>query len=138
FNLSQNATDYLWFFDDGNTSNQHSPVHTYEEVGFYNVMLVAYNGEDCSDTAVKKIEVYQDFFFYIPNAFTTDNDGLNETFKPIGTGFKPETFEMKIFGMDMFRIWSHDTDCFGRVFIGTHKVSYINQRSEIRMACRID
>lgn len=97
FNLSQNATDYLWFFDDGNTSNEHSPIHTYQEVGHYNVMLVAYNGEDCSDTAVKKIEVYQDFFFYIPNAFTSDNDGLNETFKPIGTGFKPETFEMKIF-----------------------------------------
>ncbi len=118
FNLSQNATDYMWFFDDGNSSIEHSPKHTYEEVGFYSVMLVAYNGDDCSDTAIKTIEIYQDFFFYIPNAFTSDSDGLNETFKPVGKGFKPETFEMKIFnrwGQLIFQTKNIDKGWNGRV-----------------------
>lgn len=44
-NTSQNATEYLWAFGDGNTSTQVSPNHTYATGGQYFVTLTAFN--DC-------------------------------------------------------------------------------------------
>ena len=44
-NNSDNATDYLWTFGDGNSSTEASPVHTYAAAGNYTVVLVANN--DC-------------------------------------------------------------------------------------------
>jgi PKD repeat protein len=42
-NRSQNATNYSWDFDDGNTSSQISPVHIYSNSGQYDVKLIAIN-----------------------------------------------------------------------------------------------
>ncbi|MBK5284970.1 MAG: PKD domain-containing protein, partial [Bacteroidia bacterium] len=50
-NNSTGANHYLWDFGDGNTSNAINPVHTYSNVGQYNVTLTAYNGI-CSSTLV--------------------------------------------------------------------------------------
>lgn len=57
-NLSVNAdsTMYRWFFGDGDSSQQISPVHTYAADGFYTVTLIASN--DCgSDTISNTIAV---------------------------------------------------------------------------------
>lgn len=40
-NNSENAQSYTWYFGDGNSSNQTSPVHTYTSPGQYTVTLVA-------------------------------------------------------------------------------------------------
>jgi hypothetical protein len=42
-NESTNAKRYVWEFDDGNTSNQESPAHIYEDAGIYSVRLTAIN-----------------------------------------------------------------------------------------------
>ncbi|MFM1930891.1 MAG: hypothetical protein RL226_194, partial [Bacteroidota bacterium] len=48
FNNSEGAIIYQWNFDDGTTSTEVNPVHTYTEPGQYLVTLVAYN-EHCID-----------------------------------------------------------------------------------------
>lgn len=48
-NTSTGATSYFWDFGDGNSSNQASPSHTYNNIGNYNVCLIADNG-NCADT----------------------------------------------------------------------------------------
>lgn len=55
-NSSTNATDFVWSFGDGTTSNEGSPTHTYVSNGTYNVMLVV---DKCGvkDTVVKTITV---------------------------------------------------------------------------------
>ncbi len=43
-NLSQNADSYLWDFDDGNTSTEENPVHTYTDgLNSHNVTLTVYS-----------------------------------------------------------------------------------------------
>lgn len=50
-NQSTGATSYSWNFDDGGTSTDEDPVHTYSESGVYTVYLIASN--NCgSDTAI--------------------------------------------------------------------------------------
>lgn len=42
-NQSQNATTFLWQFDDGASSTNRNPVHTYREARTFNVTLTARN-----------------------------------------------------------------------------------------------
>lgn len=56
-NNSQNASQYEWFFGDGETSHQESPSHTYSEEGSYNVMLIAQRHCNLLDTIQTSITV---------------------------------------------------------------------------------
>jgi PKD repeat protein len=51
-NTSENAISYLWDFGDGTTSTDAVPTHTYNDLGQYEVMLVAFGSGGCSDTLV--------------------------------------------------------------------------------------
>lgn len=48
---------WRWTFGDGDSSAEQQPVHSYNETGFYTVVLTATNEEGCSNAAAKKIEV---------------------------------------------------------------------------------
>lgn len=50
-----NPTSYLWDFGDGNTSTEKSPSHTYNEMGFFTVKLVATNADGSSEPLVLTI-----------------------------------------------------------------------------------
>jgi gliding motility-associated-like protein len=94
-NYSTDANFYQWTFGDGNNSTQHSPIHTYQTDGEYHVRLIATNTNGCKDTAFDIIEIEPEYHFYIPNAFTPDNDGNNDIFTAVGEEI--ETFTMQIF-----------------------------------------
>ncbi len=44
FDMSVNATSWLWNFGDGQTSTLQDPEHTYTQTGTYTVTLTSYNG----------------------------------------------------------------------------------------------
>ena len=50
-----NPTSYLWDFGDGNTSTEKSPSHTYSEMGFFTVKLVATNTDGSSEPLILTI-----------------------------------------------------------------------------------
>ncbi|TVQ11203.1 MAG: PKD domain-containing protein [Bacteroidetes bacterium] len=56
-NFSQNAVTYNWNFGDGNTSTEENPVHTYAEVGNYDVVLTAANSAGATHSFSQTIEV---------------------------------------------------------------------------------
>jgi PKD repeat protein len=56
-NTSTGSITYLWNFSDLSTSTQVSPSFTFEDVGEYEVSLIAYNAFDCSDTTYHEILV---------------------------------------------------------------------------------
>lgn len=49
-NLSQNASEFLWVFGDGDTSMQAEPVHGFQELGEMDILLIA-SDRGCRDTA---------------------------------------------------------------------------------------
>jgi|GEM_PF-2855767 len=83
-NASVNSTYYDWSFGDlTGIVNTVNPIHIYENVGEFEITLIASNDLGCSDTVIQTIIVREDFHMYIPNAFTPDGTNLNEEFKPI-------------------------------------------------------
>jgi gliding motility-associated-like protein len=61
-NQSTGATDYLWDFGDGMTSNQENPVHQFSNlmnsVEYFNVRLSAISANNCLNTTNGYITVY--------------------------------------------------------------------------------
>lgn len=82
-NQSQHALYYDWTFGDGDTSLATNPIHVYDAVGEYLVTLIATNDLGCADTANLTVVVREEFLLYVPNTFTPNYDGTNDTFKPI-------------------------------------------------------
>ena len=98
-NNSTNATSYEWNFGDGSTSVLANPSHIYNntETG-YTVTLTATNAAGCSDVFSVSIGATDGLVYYIPNTFTPDGDGYNQTFQPVFTsGFDPFNFQMLIY-----------------------------------------
>lgn len=98
-NTSSNATSYVWEFGDGITSVQTSPTHVYtNEEGVYHVVLYAYNGNGCMDSAVVVVSVVDDMIIYVPNTFTPDGDEHNNTFFPVlNSAFDGQNYTLLIF-----------------------------------------
>ncbi|MBN4073119.1 gliding motility-associated C-terminal domain-containing protein, partial [Crocinitomix catalasitica] len=86
-NLSVNADDYDWYFDDGTSSIQFSPTHVFPEIGdkSYLVRLIANNDANCPDTTSQLIKIEDVILFFVPNAFTPDGNQYNNTFTPVIT-----------------------------------------------------
>jgi gliding motility-associated-like protein len=81
FNISEGDVAWWWDFGNGDFSDLHSPLTTYDSEGWYDVTLVAFNEIGCTDTATKQIYIKPEFYFYAPNAFTPDNSRFNNTYK---------------------------------------------------------
>jgi gliding motility-associated-like protein len=95
----QSAADVVgwhWLFGDGDSLlMQPDPVHVYNDTGTYTVQLVVMNSIGCTDTAIAQVIVLPDMYFYYPNSFTPNDDGLNDYFAGIGLGI--DKYEMIIF-----------------------------------------
>ncbi len=99
-NQSIDYTKFWWLFGDSPImdSINTNPTHTYnnETAETYPVTLMVANQYGCKDTAIVKVELLPAFTFYIPNAFTPDNeDNLNDVFTGMGIGIAK--YEMWIF-----------------------------------------
>lgn len=67
-----------WDFGNGDQSTIHSPNTVYDGWGWYNVTLIAYNEIGCTDTITKPIYIKPEFYFFAPNAFTPERNGIND------------------------------------------------------------
>lgn len=57
-NLSSDAQNYLWNFNDPNTvSSEENPSHSFPDFGDYDVMLIADPGTDCADTTAINVTI---------------------------------------------------------------------------------
>jgi gliding motility-associated-like protein len=95
-NLSAGATFSFWNFGDKDTSSIYNPVsHTYADTGKYTITLVTSTQYGCKDTSKQIVIIEPDFAFFIPSAFTPNDDGINDTFT--GKGVFISNYQMMIF-----------------------------------------
>jgi len=109
-NESTGAVSYEWHLGEGNISYAEDPLFEYDSAGIYLVMLVAYNDPQygCTDTTFGYVEVEPMFTFYVPNAFTPDNDGLNDTWIPQGANFEYESYNVQVYDRWGGLVWQTD------------------------------
>lgn len=90
---------YLWSFDNGVTSDNPNPdPQKYPMNGvesFYNIRLIVKDAQ-CADTTIKPLKVLNSCFIAVPNAFTPNNDGLNDYLYPVNA-FKADGLEFRVY-----------------------------------------
>ena len=79
----------------GTSQTQH-PTFLYTELGTKDVRLIVKNGYGCKDTAHESIEITSQEILFVPNAFSPNENGRNETFKPAELSAVNQ-FEMRIY-----------------------------------------
>jgi len=84
--LSLNGSHFEWDFGDGSTSDLQNPSHMYADTGVYIVTLTIINDVGCVSSVQHPVEVYPPYHLYVPNAFTPDDNGLNDYFLPVAVG----------------------------------------------------
>ena len=75
--------------------------YEYEEVGVYEISQIVESANGCLDTIVGSLEVKPHYTFYIPNAFTPTEDGINEVWVPQGESIAE-------FSMVIYNRWNEE------------------------------
>tara|TARA_R110002072_G_scaffold140812_1_gene285426 strand:+ start:115632 stop:117647 length:2016 start_codon:yes stop_codon:yes gene_type:complete len=97
--ISDDFIGWEWSFGDGNASKEKDPIHIFQTSGMFEVTLTAYDIYGCSSIEKNIIQVNTPLeFITIPNAFTPNGDGLNDT-------FIPKLRAVSTFSMDIFNTW---------------------------------
>lgn len=109
--LSPAGYHLIWNFGDvfsnvNVVENVEEVTHDYTHSGYYTITLTAIDSAGCVDSTKTRVSVEVPYFFYIPNAFTPDGDGVNETFAPKGEGVDPDQYSMQIFDRSGMLIYS--------------------------------
>lgn len=89
--------DYIsisWNFGDGTFSTEENPIHTYVLEGNYIVTQTVTYPLSCIKTTTISLIIEKGYLLIIPNAFTPNNDSLNDSFRPVTKGLKNVRFDI--------------------------------------------
>ncbi|WP_431158218.1 PKD domain-containing protein [Winogradskyella poriferorum] len=98
----------LWDFGDGSFSSEENPTHTYVEIGSYIVTQRVTYPFGCVYERVITLIVEEGYRLVMPDAFTPNDDGLNDRFGPVYVGLN--TLELNIFDTWGSLIYSESGD----------------------------
>lgn len=101
---SGNATQWNWQFGTGDSSDTQNPVYNFPDTGKFTVVLEIFNQFGCSDTVSHTVIITPSFTIYVPNAFSPNNDGVNDIFLPKGIGWRD--YELRVFSRSGNQVFS--------------------------------
>jgi len=90
FQYNDKSTDAItwdWDFGDGQISTIANPKIEYSDTSHYLVRLIVSNALNCLDTSIQTVWALPEFLIYVPNAFTPNEDKLNEGFAPRASAY---------------------------------------------------
>lgn len=134
---STGSTSWQYQISDGGLSTEPNFVHEFLSDGTYDVLQIVTNQYGCKDTTSKSILFVPGLLVHIPNAFTPDNDGLNDVFHPVISGDDITKYSFIIWdrwGMEIFNSTNPEEVWMGNVLGGNHyaKTEVYNYRLVIR------
>jgi gliding motility-associated-like protein len=97
FDNSQGAISWEWNFGDGSSSVTQNSQHMYTSAGSYTVTQIVTNVDGCKDSTTSIVIVKEIVAIWVPNAFTPNQNGINEFFTPKGIGLDPNNFELYVY-----------------------------------------
>jgi gliding motility-associated-like protein len=120
---------YLWEFTDGFESDLESLSHTFNLAGYIGATLTVTTSAGCESIYTDLLNVPA--IVYIPNAFTPDNDGVNDVWKIEIRGI--DDYELRVFnrwGNLVFESFDSEVhwkgeDSFGDYYVPNGVYSYI-------------
>jgi len=99
-NLTQNANSYVWDFGDSQSSTVVHPNHVFDDPGIYVITLIATDDKGCIDSIKKNITILEEYYIYIPNTFTPNDDRTNQF-------FSVQTVNIAELQIDIFDRWGN-------------------------------
>jgi gliding motility-associated-like protein len=87
-----NIASWFWEFGDNGTSEDQTPIHTYQQAGIFSVTLTVIDKAGCVDTLRKDIDVT--LLPQVPTGFTPNGDGANDLLFVKGGPFQKMMFRV--------------------------------------------
>ena len=101
------AIGYNW--GDGYNTDQTETQHTYAEDGTYEILQVVTNAFGCSADTSITIDAFNGFQFFIPEAFTPDDNTHNEFFLPVISGSHITLYVFRVYNRWGTEVFSSKT-----------------------------
>jgi gliding motility-associated-like protein len=125
---SINGNSWYWEFGDtatgtNNFSNLMDPTHMYSDTGTFCVTMIVTGNGGCTDTMTDcNLVITPEYTFWIPNSFSPNHDGLNDTFQPKGEFIDEYVMriydrwgELAFFTDDFYKGWNGKKNNVGEV-----------------------
>ena len=103
-NFSIHASTYRWIFTNtltgvSFTDTAANPIVNFTQEGHYTVKLIAFSDKGCSDSIqyIDYINVIAGGQVHVPNAFTPDNNKVNDLFIPVTYGVMTQKYGFRIY-----------------------------------------
>jgi gliding motility-associated-like protein len=90
-------------FGDGSVDSACFTQHIYQDTGLFIVKFVTINAGGCADSSFITVEVKDIYNLTLPNAFSPNNDGLNDEFQIFSKGIR--NFEFWVFNRRGQIVW---------------------------------
>ncbi len=137
--------DYVnWDFGGRGTSSADFPNFTFPDTGLFKIALFAFHKNGCVDTAYALIDVEPIVTLQMPNAFTPNNDGLNDSFKGYGYLEGLSNYKMTIWNRwgeqiflteDPTKGWNGEKDNEGSLSpqgVYVYLIDYLSPRGDVK------
>jgi gliding motility-associated-like protein len=119
--------NWQWNFAGMDTSLKRNPNYRFpdEARGNYPVRLDVTTDEGCVDDTIQVVRIDPEYYLYVPNSFSPNGDGKNDTWKPLGTGFDIDFYHVLVFdrwGNLVFETYDYD-EYWDGTMLGTEEVA---------------